>query len=86
VVLHKTSDWPAFEDYARNCKVGFYMVSDDVGGRKRVRVRAGRLAYDNSFDLKDHDQDTLYTAILEFCKIQGFIRIEGSVAEEVFFS
>lgn len=69
MVLHKTSDWPAFEDYARNCKVGFYMVS-----------------YDESFDLKDPDQDTLYTAILEFCRIQGFIRVEGCIAEEVFFS
>jgi len=86
MVLHKTSDWPAFEDYARNCKVGFYMVSDDVGGRKRVRVRAGRLAYDESFNLKEPEQDAVYRAVLEFCRIQGFIRVEGCIAEEVFFS
>jgi len=84
--LHKTSDWPAFEDYARNCKVGFYMISDDVGGRKRVRVRTGKLAYDETFDLKDPDHSAMYNAILEFCRIQGFIRVEGCIAEEVFFS
>lgn len=86
MVLLKTCDWDAFESYARNCKVGFFMVSDDVKSMKRVRVQTGRLAFECHFDLAADDQRRMYEEILDFVKVQGFIEIEGSVMEEVFFA
>jgi len=82
-MVYLTSDWDAFEGYARNCRVGTYQIRDHVDG-KELRVKAGRLGYIDVFELTDEVEHKAYDQILEFCRIQGFIQVFGSIDDEVF--
>ena len=85
MVLLRTSDWKKFEEYARNCKRGFYQITMDADG-VRVRVQTGRLCFEKVYDTSKPEQEKEYTKVTNFCDYQGYIPIEGSVSEEVFFS
>jgi len=85
MVLLRTSDWKKFEEYARNCKRGFYQISADADG-VRVRVQVRQLCFEKVYDTTKTEQEKKCKRVTDFCDYQGYIPIEGSIAEEVFFS
>ena len=78
-----THDWEGFEGYASNCRVGTYQVKDVVDG-KEVRVKAGKLGFVAVYDIVDQDEAAFLQRILKFCKLNGFIEVEGSISDELF--
>lgn len=87
-----TLDWRAFKEYATNCRLGTYQVKETTEGLE-VRVRTGKLGFKTHIqgaiekdepkfaDPKDED---VYNEIIEFCKLQGFTQVVGSIPDEQF--
>ena len=80
-MVNLVEDWADVEDYAHQCRQGYYQMRDAVDGVE-IRVLVGRLGYINVF--KDSD-DTQLKRINNFCKIQGFIKVLGNIPDELFF-
>ena len=84
-MVYVTEDWPAFEGYVENCRVGTFQVKDNVDGVE-IRVKAGRLGYIHVFQLNDEPQRQQYDRIQKFCKTQGFVKVEYALNDEIFHS
>ena len=80
-MVNLVEEWSDVEDYAYQCRYGYYQVRDAADGTE-IRVSVGRLGYIHAF--KDPN-DTQLTRIITFCKTQGFIKILGSIPNELFF-
>ena len=87
-----TFDWEGFKAYAQNCRLGTWQVKETLEGLE-VRVRAGRLGFKahlvgalDSGEPKFADAQTekLYNEIIEFCKLQGFTNVVGSIPDDQF--
>jgi len=78
-----THDWDGFEGYACNCRVGTFQVKHVVDGSE-VRVKAGRLGYIAVYDTAVQEEAVFLERILKFCKLNGFIEVEGSISDELF--
>lgn len=81
-MVNLVEDWESLEDYARWCRYGAYQTRDAVDGLE-IRVVVGKFGFVKTF--KD-SQDPLLKRILSFCKAEGFIKVSGSVPEELFFT
>jgi len=82
-MVNVTHDWGAFTKYSEHCRVGTYSVQDHQKG-KEIRVSAGRLGYIAILDEANETQKQIMDEILNWCEIQGFIRIEGTITDELF--
>jgi len=74
-------DWKEVEDYAQQCRYGYYQTRDAVDGTE-IRVLVGRLGYVHVFEKND---DTQLRRIIHFCKTEGFIKVLGNIPDEIFF-
>ena len=74
-------EWKDVEDYAHQCRYGYYQLRDAVDGTE-IRVLVGRLCYIHAFEKND---DMQLKRIINFCKIQGFIKVLGNIPDELFF-
>lgn len=74
--------WEDIEEYSKWCRYGAYQIRDTVEGVE-VRVVVGRFGYVKRF--KDKQNQTL-KRILGFCKAEGFIKVLGSVPDDLFFT
>ena len=79
-MVYVTEDWDGFKAYAENCRVGTFQIKDVVEGVE-FRVRAGRLGYIGIFTEEDDENLKL---MLKFCRVQGFIRVETTLSDELF--
>ena len=75
-----TEDWLGFEGYAQHCRVGTYQIKAVVDGVE-VRVKAGKLGFIGVYADQDHVD---LKRIVKFCRSRGFIRVEQSIADELF--
>jgi len=81
-----TRQWESFKDYAINCRVGTFQLKETVDGHE-IRVRAGRLGLVKEFKLiqnGEHEKEELLQEILAFCGVQGFVKVIGSLSDELF--
>lgn len=81
-MVNLVEDWESLEEYAQWCRYGAYQTRDVVDGVE-IRVTMGRFGYVKTF--KD-PQDQLLKRILGFCKAEGFIKVMGSIPDELFFT
>ena len=81
-MVNVVEDWESLEDYAHWCRYGAYQTRDVVDGVE-VRVVVGRFGYVKTFE---DSQDQLLKRILGFCKAESFIKVQGSVPEDLFFT
>ena len=80
--MNLVEDWKNLEDYSQFCRYGTYQVNDVVDGVE-IRVLVGRFGYVKTFtDSKDQQ----LSRILAFCDTRGFIKVHGSIADELFFT
>jgi len=75
-----TYDWDSFKAYAEHCRVGTYSIHDEIGENKEIRVKAGKLGFKSVLN----PQSEWYKEILEWCRVQGYIKIEEAVSDELF--
>lgn len=80
-MVNVVEDWESLEDYAQWCRYGAYQTRDAVNGVE-VRVIVGKFGYRKTFQSQ---QDQLLKRVLEFCKAEGFIKVLGTVPDELFF-
>jgi len=81
-----TSDWKNCKGYFENCRVGTFQLRETVDGHE-IRVRAGRLGFVKEFELKgenEHEDEGRFQEIITFCEIQGFVKVTGSISDELF--
>ena len=74
--------WEDLEEYANWCRHGAYQLRETVDGVE-IRVVVGRYGYLKNF--KDL-QDPALKRILGFCRTEGFVKVLGSVPDELFFA
>jgi len=80
--VNLVEDWKSLEDYSQFCRYGTYQIKDVVDGIE-IRVLMGKFGYIKTF----HDsKDQLLSRILAFCDTRGFIKVHGSIADELFFA
>jgi len=88
MVLYRTTDWVAFQSHAQAwAKAGDFSLHETVEGKTELRIRAGRLCFTRKFDPEDarsDEQQQILDEMLSFCRLQGFVKIEEVVQEEVF--
>lgn len=89
-----TLDWNAFKAYAENCRLGTFQVKETLEGIE-IRVRAGRLGFKAHFvgaldqsepKFADVESEKTFNEITEFCKLQGYTQVVGSIPDELFHS
>jgi hypothetical protein len=79
-MVNLVEEWEALEEYGKD-KVGFYQI---LGSDKNIEVRVatGKIGFRKEFESAT---DPLLTRILEFCRKEGYIRINETVRDEAFF-
>jgi len=80
-MVNLVEEWTDVEDYAHQCRYGYYQTRDAIDGTE-IRVLVGRLGYIHVF--KDSN-DTQLKRIIDFCRAEGFIKVLGNIPEELFF-
>ncbi len=80
-MVNLVEEWADVEEYAHQCRHGYYQTRDAVDGTE-IRVLVGRLGYIHVFDNKD---ETQLKRIINFCKTEGFIKVQGNIPDELFF-
>jgi hypothetical protein len=86
VLIVDAENWNLFKEYAEHCRVGTYQIKDTVEG-KEVTIQAGRFAIKMEFsDLKDPGQKEQFDELLEFCALNSFFEITGSINDEILFA
>lgn len=84
-----THDWNAFKNYAEFCRFGTYQIRTIQGGLE-IRIRTGKLGFIREL-MTDPETKQLPEELVkfldeakEFCKIQDFVKVEGSITDETF--
>ena len=84
--VNLVEDWKDIEVYTRrlshDVKTGSYMLRKADDGAE-IKVRVGQFGYANWF--KD-PKDPELIKILAFCSAEGFFKIKGTVATDLFFT
>ena len=87
-----TFDWEGFKAYAQNCRLGTWQVKETLEGLE-IRVRAGKLGFktqlqgtieENEPKFADVKDERTYNEIVEFCRLQGFTNVVGSIPDDQF--
>lgn len=81
-MVNLVEDWASLEHYSQYCRYGTYQVKDVVDGIE-IRVVVGRFGYIKTF--KD-TKDQLLNRILAFCETGCYIKVQGSISDELFFT
>ena len=85
-LVNLVEDWEDVETHTRRLshemKTGSYQLRK-AERSSEIRVRVGQFGYVGSF--KDPDDPELIK-ILAFCAAEGFFKIKGTVATDVFFT
>lgn len=82
LLVNLVEDWESLEEYAHRCKYGAFQVRKVVDGVE-VRVVVGKFGFVKTFQ---NSEDDLLKRILSFCSIEGFIKVLGSISDELFFT
>lgn len=77
-----TLDWEAFKEYAEHCRVGAFQITELTGGYE-IRVHVGQFAYKGTFKTVTEGEAL---AILTFCNDHGYIKVEETVTDDLFFA
>lgn len=80
-MVNLVEDWEHIEDQTKWCRYGVYQVRDSLDGFE-VRVRVGQFGFKKTFQNKE---DAKLNRILDFCKHEDFIKVSGTVPDELFF-
>lgn len=72
-------DWEVLKEHSSYCKTVLYRIDDSEKG-KRIRIRVGRFAFDNTVDKEELDE------ILSWLGVVNAVRVVGSVSDDMFFA
>lgn len=87
VLIVDAENWNRFKEYAGMCRVGAYQIKDTVEG-KEVTIQAGRFAIKMVFSdpINDPQQKKQFDELREFCNLNSFFEIAGSMNDELLFA
>ena len=85
-MVNLVEDWEDIERYTRYlgfwAKVGSYQLRKSNEGAE-IKVSVGKFGYTNKFE---EPEDPELIKILAFCQAEGFIKVQASVSNELFYA
>jgi hypothetical protein len=85
-LVNLVEDWESIERYTQHlshwAKIGSYQLKKSSEGAE-IKVCVGKFGYIKKFK---EPEDPELIKILAFCQAEGFIKVQGSVSDELFYA
>jgi len=85
-LVNLVEDWEDIEKYTQRlsfwAKLGSYQLKKSTEGTE-IKVSVGKFGYTKKFK---EAEDPELIKILAFCKAEGFIKVQASVSDELFYA
>ena len=85
-MVNLVEDWEDIEKYTEHLsfwtKIGSYQVKKSVEGAE-VKVIVGKFGYIKKFK---EAEDPELIKIIAFCKAEGFIKVNASISDDLFYA
>jgi len=85
-LVNLVEDWEDIEKYTQRLsfwtKIGSYQLKKSTEGAE-IKVSVGKFGYIKKFK---EPEDPELIKILAFCQAEGFIKVQASVSDELFYA